>query len=259
MGQAHPFSKIDHYLQALGKGVSGCLVDTQFLVAAVEDHHPFHEDAEFLFEKLAEYKVPIFSTVTSRSEFIDYMRRTLITEALMGMLSEGAKWKISESVRTKLRAQRLWLAREASDGRVPVLTDYRIKECKAEFMPRTQSGQIGWVEFCGEFLSGRLLSAWTVLVENLQLNYLDVRSNQDLSYFEKPLAWERMYSISEATCLSASDSMLVNVLLSSTFPFIVSADYDISYAVLASELPKTALLPDSLYRRKVKGLRFPGH
>lgn len=68
MGKALPFSAIDQYLKGFQGPVAGCLVDTQFLVAATEELHPFYDDAGFLFEKLAEYKIPIFTTVTTRSE-----------------------------------------------------------------------------------------------------------------------------------------------------------------------------------------------
>lgn len=65
MERTFPFSSIDDFLRDLPKPVSGCLVDTQFLVATTDDLHPFAEDADFLFEKLAEYKIPIFTTVTN--------------------------------------------------------------------------------------------------------------------------------------------------------------------------------------------------
>ena len=70
------------------------------------------------------------------------------------------------------------------------------------------------------------------------------------------IGWEKMYSISEATCISSNDSMLVNVLRCSKFPFIVSADLDIAYSLLADSNDKTALIPDNLHYKKIKGLRF---
>jgi hypothetical protein len=64
-----------------------------------------------------------------------------------------------------------------------------------------------------------------------------------------------MYSVSEKTCLGSSDAMIVNVLLSSTFPFLVSTDYDAAYAVLASDDDdKTVFVPKNLFQRHIKGL-----
>ncbi len=65
-----------------------------------------------------------------------------------------------------------------------------------------------------------------------------------------------MYSVSEETCLSSSDSMILNVLNSSIFPFVISADYDMAYGVLNNKNEKSILVPDALYRRHLKGLRF---
>ena len=121
MGQVLPFSSIDQYLRNLKAPVTGCLIDTQFLVAVTEELHPFYDDAGFLFEKLAEYKIPIFTTVTTRSEFVDIRRRFIITETLMGMLAPSSRWRISANVQKILRAQKVWIDTQASN-RNPSLT-----------------------------------------------------------------------------------------------------------------------------------------
>ena len=256
MGQALPFSEIDQYLKKLNLPVQGCLVDTQFLIAVTDELHPFYEDAEFLFEKLAEYHIPVFTTVTTRTEFVDIIRRFIITETLMGMLSASSKWRISASVQRVLRAQKTWIDTQAKNDALPLLTDSRIKNCKESFMPRSQSGQIGWILLCNEYLSGKLFESWNALSEELNLNYLDLRGEELSPYMNEKVQWHKMYSISEQTCLSSNDSMLVNVLNCSKFPFIVSADFDIAYSVLASSNDKATLIPDNLHYKKIKSLRF---
>ncbi len=256
MEQALPFSEIDQYLKKLNSPVQGCLIDTQFLIAVTDELHPFYEDAEFLFEKLAEYRIPIFTTVTTRSEFVDIRRRFIITETLMGMLSASSKWKISAATQKILRAQKTWIDAQAANDALPLFTDSRIKDCKESFMPRTQSGQIGWVQLCNEYLSGKLFESWNILSEELNLNYIDLRGEELSPYMNEKVQWHKMHSISEQTCLSSNDSMLVNVLNCSKFPFIVSADFDIAYSVLASNSKKVVLIPDNLHYKKIKGLRF---
>ena len=256
MGQALPFSEIDQYLKKLNLPVQGCLVDTQFLIAVTDELHPFYEDAEFLFEKLAEYHIPVFTTVTTRTEFVDIIRRFIITETLMGMLSASSKWRISASVQRVLRAQKTWIDTQAKNDALPLLTDSRIKNCKESFMPRSQSGQIGWILLCNEYLSGKLFESWNALSEELNLNYLDLRGEELSPYMNEKVQWHKLYSISEQICLSSNDSMLVNVLNCSKFPFIVSADFDIAYSVLASSNDKATLIPDNLHYKKIKSLRF---
>ena len=109
---------------------------------------------------------------------------------------------------------------------------------------------------CREYLSGQLIQSWNVLVEDLNLNYLDMRGDNVSDLIPGKLDWEKMYAISETTALSSGDSMLVNVLHCSKFPFIVSADFDIAYSLLADPSDKTVLIPDNLHYKKVKGLRF---
>jgi predicted nucleic acid-binding protein len=256
LGQALPFSEIDQYLKKLNLPVQGCLVDTQFLIAVTDELHPFYEDAEFLFEKLAEYHIPVFTTVTTRTEFVDTIRRFIITETLMGMLSASSKWRISASVQRVLRAQKTWIDTQAKNDALPLLTDSRIKNCKESFMPRSQSGQIGWILLCNEYLSGKLFESWNALSEELNLNYLDLRGEELSPYMNEKVQWHKMYSISEQTCLSSNDSMLLNVLNCSKFPFIVSADFDIAYSVLASSNDKATLIPDNLHYKKIKSLQF---
>jgi hypothetical protein len=108
--------------------------------------HSSHEDSQFVGEKFAEYNVKLFVSVTARSEFIDYHRRVTITETLMGMLAPTSRWRISSAVRAVLQKQQGWIDNQPHAGNEPYLSDSRIKICKQAFLPKTQSGHIGWIE-----------------------------------------------------------------------------------------------------------------
>lgn len=255
MGRAVPFSDVDIFLKSIDPSV-GCLADTNFLIAVSDKDHHFYDDAQFLFEKLVEYKVPIYVTVTVRSEFIDFYRRVKITEALMDMLAPSSKWKISSSVREVLKSQRGWLDNQTGDDQSPYLSDQRIKKCKQAFLPKTQSGQIGWVELCNEFLGGRLLTEWQKISDALSLNYVDMRAEDADTHFRKELKWDDMYRLSEASALGSSDAMILNLLDSSTFSFVVTSDYDLAYGAILNTEDKVVLMPDSIYTRHIRRLRF---
>ena len=64
MGQVIPFSEVDVYLTNLSNK-SGCLVDTNFLIALSEELHPFNEEARFLFEKIADHEIKLYCTVVN--------------------------------------------------------------------------------------------------------------------------------------------------------------------------------------------------
>nr|BFD63655.1 hypothetical protein BdHM001_23360 [Bdellovibrio sp. HM001] len=255
MGTAVPYSDVDKFLMGIDCS-KGCVLDTNFLIALTEENHRFNDDSNFIYEKLVEYKVPIYSTVTVRTEFIDYQRRIKVTESLMDMLAPSSKWRISSAVRDELKKQRGWIDNQAKDEELPCLTDTRIKDVKRVFLPKTQSGQIGWIEMCKEFLQGKLLEAWRGVEEALSINYVDMRDGSSQRLFQKELKWENMYVLSEQTALGSNDAMILNVLESSVMPFVVSADYDLAYGVMKSNSEKTILVPDSLYKNYLKKLRF---
>jgi predicted nucleic acid-binding protein len=255
LGTAIPYSDIDKFLSD-ERNRKGCLLDTNFLIALTEENHKFNEDSSFIFEKLVQYQVPIYCTVTVRTEFIDYQRKIIVTESLMDMLAPSSKWRISTSVREALRRQRGWIDNQAKEDDLPVLTDSRIKDMKRIFLPRTASGHIGWVEICKAILAGKLLNAWSDVERELSLNYVDMREGKSANLFPDGLKWEKMYSLAETTALSSNDAMILNVLESSSLPFVVSADYDLAYGVMKSSEPKAILVPDSLYARHLKKIKF---
>jgi hypothetical protein len=255
MPSALPFSEVDHYLASIPNDI-GCLVDTSFLIAVNDTENSFHEDAIFLQERLADRGVRLFVSVTARSEFIDYHRRVIVTETLMDMLAPSSKWKISTAVRDVLQKQKGWIDNQSRSENEPYFTDYRIKVCKQAFLPRTQSGKIGWTEFCREYLSGRLLTAWTGISEALQLQYVDMRDGGSKDLLRKNLRWEDMYRLAEESALGSQDAMILNLLDASIFPFLVTMDFDLAYGVMLSAPDKTALVPDNLYRNRIKKLRL---
>lgn len=255
MGICRPFSDIDLYLQGALES-RACIVDTNFLIAVSDKEHTFHDEAQFIHEKLAEYSIAPMVTVSNKAEFIDYKRRVIATENLMGMLAPSSKWKISSAIRELLKKQQSWIDGQSKNENDPYLPDARIKLCKQAFLPRTQSGQIGWIEFCKEYLDGRLSSSWDRIVERLGLNYIDMREDDSRDHFRKELRWEEMYHVSEHTALGSQDAMILNLLDSSIFPFVVTMDFDLAYGVMASTKDKVALVPDNLYRNRLKNLKF---
>lgn len=255
MGFSRPFSDIDDFLREVD-GSAGCLADTNCLIAMTDKENAFHDDMDFLFERLAHHKIPIYVSVTARSEFVDFVRRMVMTETLMDMLGPSSPWQISNGVREVLKTHRGWLDNERARDRDLYLNDYRIKDCKQTFQPRSLSGQVGWVKLCQEYLNGKLLQSWDQISESLSLNYIDMRSEGSRSLFRRDLQWNEMYRLSEQSAMGSSDSMILNVLDSSKFTFAITTDYDLAYGTILSSADRTALIPDSLYNRQIKKLRF---
>jgi predicted nucleic acid-binding protein len=255
LSQCVPFSDIDQFLKGK-KLLPSCLVDSSYLIAISDKDHAQHDDSQFFYEKIVEYQIRIFTNVTVRSEFIDYHRRVIATETLMGMLAPSSKWKISSAVREILKKQKGWLSNQRETDDDAYLTDFRVKLCKQAFLPRTQSGQIGWTELCKEYFSGKLFSAWEKISEATDLHYVDMRSDDAKELFRKDLHWDSMYRLAEESALGSSDAMILNLFDCSVFPILVTSDFDLAYGVLQSTEDKVVFVPDSLYRNRLKKLRF---
>lgn len=202
LGRVVPFSDVDQYFKGLNLS-NGCIADTNFLIAVSDKENSFYEDAQFLWEKLSEYQVPLYVSVTAKAEFVDFHRRVIITETLMDMLAPSSKWKISSAIRELLRSQKGWIDNQDD----PYLTDARIKACKQAFTPEKHSGHIGWLELCKEYLVGRLLTAWDKISDDLSLNYIDMRAEDTKDLFRKNLEWPGMYRLAEQTAVGSGDAM----------------------------------------------------
>jgi len=255
MNRVEPFSKIDQILQS--SGGSGCLVDANLLVASTSlEPHPFYDDAAFLFEKFSQYEVPLYTTVTVRTEYLDVIRRQIITEKLMEIYADSSRFKLAEAVKKELKTHRTWLDVQAAKNELPILPDQRIKSCKQAFDPRNHSGKLGWMAFCDTFLKGQLIIHWEKLQNELGINYLQLRGSESEKYLLRPIEWEAMYAISEQSGVSSNDAMILNAFATSKFEVLATADYDVGYAVLAGNFGgKICLVPDRLYRNRLKGFR----
>lgn len=257
MGRCIPFSEIDLNKQIFLDSPA-CLLDSSFLISFSDKDHSLFEDSSFFAEKIAEYKIRGFVSVTARTEFIDFHRRVTVTEKLMDMLDPDSKWRISSAVRFEIARQKSWITNQTKQGFEPYLSDYRIKECKQIFLPKTQSGHVGWIEFCREILTGRLLETWKTISEvDLGLHYIDMRSSDSQELFENGLNWASMYSLAEQTAMSSNDAMILNLFSSSVIPALITMDFDLAYGVMASSPDdKVVFVPDNLYRNRLKKLRF---
>jgi predicted nucleic acid-binding protein len=256
MGFAAPFSSIREVIERTNAAETGCLVDTNFLVALTYEPHVFNEHTVAAYDTLADCKVPIYVGLPSRSELLDVQRRIIITEALMDMIAPGSKWKISKETTKTIRAQKTWVDTQATGDKLPILPDSRIKSCKEIFLPKNHSGQSGWLEICKHFLSD-LRSTWAEAEKKLGLRYIGVREAEESKLFKKKLEWENLYRLSAKTCMASQDAMLLNLFDCSIFQILISTDYDLAYGNLAETNDKVVLVPDSLYEKKIKSLRFP--
>lgn len=264
MGRVVSFSEFDSYYAEIRKRpsvVPGTIFDTNILISLTYEVKSNHEE---VFDFFDECLVPerdkgfrFFTTVNTRSEFLDFNRRLLMTENLRDAIDDNSKWKIPAKAKTQIQYQSGQLKRREEQGGDPVLNDTQIKVIKSAFAAGRFSGNTGWLKLCQAFLQDEL----DEIEKNLGgfgIEYISPHEVEKTGLFEKPIEWSDAKRISEKTCLSLSDAMILNALQCSRFPFIVSTDFDIGYAVMASKEMKDTVMPDSV-AKKYRDYHFDGH
>lgn len=186
-----------------------------------------------------------FTTVNTRSEYLDFYRRLTMTEQLRDIVLENPAWKLSQNAKTQIQYQSGILKRRENQGSDPVFNDSQIKAIKSAFSAGRFSGKLGWLALCDRVLRNRLDEV-EVDLSKFGVEYISQHESSQSVFFSKKIDWPEAKRTSETTCLSLSDSMILNAFQCSKFSFILSADFDIGYAALASKEFKDVVMPDSV-------------
>lgn len=255
MGQVIPFSDFIRYYEKIRERQDferGTILDTNILIALTYEVKPNHEE---IFEFFANHLLPerdrdfrFFTTVNTRSEFLDFNRRLAMTEKLRDMIDEHSQWRITSKAKTQIQYQSGQLKRREQQGGDPIFTDTQVKTIKAAFSAGRFSGNTGWLGLCEKVL-GRQLDAAEHNLKSLGVEYISQHEASQKALFRTKIDWPDAKRIAEATCLGLSDAMILNAFQCSRFPFIVSTDFDIGYAVLASKDMKDVVMPDSVVKK----------
>ena len=250
MGRVIAFSEFDSYLKSVSQGdfAKATILDTNIMISLTYDVKKDYEEVCDFVDVLLENEIQLFTTVSTKSEFLDFQRRLALTEDLRGMTESTSKWHISTTARAQIQSQSGQLTRNEQHGSDPVFSDRHLKKIKSAFSAGTHSGQAGWLEICKGLLSGRLDEAEKEL-EKFGVHYISQHEPLQTEYFHKKIDWPEAKRIAEFTCLGLSDAMILNALQCSRFPFLVSTDFDIGYAVLASKDLKDVIVPDGVAKK----------
>lgn len=249
MGDVIPFSEFKDYLSKLRSKpdfVPGTILDTNVLIThAYEIKDPEWEIRNFLDENLRAIGISYFATITTRSEFIDFFRRMLMTEYLRDATSEHSNVKFSKRERAVVQSVSGRMSQRHRRGGDPVFSDSDLKEIKKAFSAEEHSGLIGWIEHCEAALGNGLKKAEEFLTQ-FDVKYITPNEKPPANYFSTPVEWSEAVKISGTTCLGLSDAMILNALRCSRFSFMVSLDFDLGYAALASKEMKDVVMPDEI-------------
>lgn len=259
MGQVIPFSKFSSYFEEKQKSdptlFQGVLLDTNILVTLGYEFSEYYEDIQnFLDDEVYEKGLEYYATVTTKQEFLDFMRRVFMTEHLRDSVDADSTIPLFTEIKSTVRrvSERL-RQREKNQGSAPVFSDSDLKEIKQAFSAGPHSGKMGWLYYCEAWLKGKLREEEQNL-DVLGIKYLSEKS-EHANIIDKPLSWSNALEISERSCLSVSDSMILNMLRASKITMLISNDFDMGYAALAMDGAPDVIMPDKM-AAKMKGYHF---
>lgn len=251
MGRVVPFSELTTYLQSIEKLDShrGTIIDTNVLISSSYELSNDSEEVSKVLDILADENYRLFATVNTRSEYLEFQRRLILTESLFDAIDEHSKIRIASRVRAKIQTLKgsLKTSVNSDPERFEVFNESQLKKIKKEFSAGPHSGQKGWLEICEVYLRDQIALADKDLSDR-GVEYISPNDPSQVDLFSNQIGWPSAIDICEKSGTAFSDSMILNALKSSKLLFVVTLDFDIGYAALSDPKMKDVVVPDRLYK-----------
>lgn len=254
-------------------GTISILLDANIIIPYFDEMHGQHEVVTHFINQLSEKCETIFfTTITIKSEFLEYQRRRFLTEGLLDLTDpHEQKWRLTSSVRSAINSKKGILRRrnpiplvgDVEEGSLELdfkkryFRDPEIKHIKQAFRARTIREELGWLDVCKTYLSNKLSEQETLI--NDFCKYLTPNDeSQKRKYFDgKPISWIQATDLCEETGMGYADAMIFNIFKASNIPFLATLDFDLIYGVSINAQEKTVVLPDSRlkkFKQPLKGI-----
>lgn len=163
MGKVIPFSKLDVYLDSIKNDhlLKGTILDTNILISSSYEIRDSHDSSNEVLEVIKSHGYKLYATVNTRSEFLEFQRRLILSESLLGLIDLSAEIKTSSRARAKIQTLKgsLKSSVTADPERDEIFNDVQLKKIKKEFSAGPHSGNKGWLEICETFLSNQIQKA----------------------------------------------------------------------------------------------------
>ncbi len=242
------------------------VIDSNALIANGDELHPNYEEITSFIDQLDQKtNLTLYTTVTTKAEYLDYQRRRFLTEGLQSLssrpeisLTSHIKAKLStikgrKNIREKNELKRSQIESDDIDANYFYFRDSEIKEIKKVFRARDVQNESGWLKICDIFLSKKLMAEES-LIDELCV-YLSPYKDEQAHIFNSKVDWKNATEISAKSGMGFSDSMILNMLLATNIDYILTLDYDLVYASAVSAPNKTVIIPDKRIKQFKQTLR----
>lgn len=105
---------------------------------------------------------------------------------------------------------------------------YKIDERRLKNLRRIIDSDFGisdWKHFCSKYVGTMLISEWTLVEEDLGLNFVEIMEGQP-PIFNSPLYWKDMVEIMGTHGQRGPDAMIINLFSKSNLPLLITSDSD---------------------------------
>ena len=253
MGRVVRFSKFDNYLSELRKHdikTEGTILDANVIITLSYSPKKFHTRTyEFIKNKIIHNDISLHTTVNTTQEYLEFYRRLLITEGLRTAIHPNSNIVIPEQQKNIIKLQsNILQKREQKDEIDPVFYDREIKKIRQSFCSLGKSGLEFWKAICDEYVRPRIKIEYNA-IEKLNINYLSIYDEEMKRFFRQKITWDNAMEICSDMAIGFSDSMILNALESTTFPFAITLDTDMAFAVLGNSSLKDIVMPDGIIEK----------
>ena len=224
------FGQLEELLQHNPNIRNGCILDTNILVSAITPSDQMADVVDELIEELRILKIPAYSNVNIRAEFLEIQRRILIPECISEFyIKAKSHFDFDDELLAKMKSVYTSHKDSTDKNKVYKFTDDRIKEWRNIFSERDFNGQNGWLYFCENILAPQLTTIWDHLVETCNLNFIKFKEGEDHPLLTTKVSWRGMTQLMGNYGLGSADAMILNLLLSSKIEVVATGDSDIRY------------------------------
>lgn len=219
--------QLDELVRRYPNFKNGCLLDTNILLSASLTIDPMNEAAELLVRKLANLKIPVYSNVNIRSEFLEIQRRVLIPECLVEFYETAEE--LEDIAAQKLKSVQTSYRKALENKKVYKFSDERVKEFRELLSTKPINGKNGWLYFCEKYLAPQISAVWDEVVDLCGLNFIKIREGEVHPLLTSRVSWEGVTDMMGKNGVGSADAMILNLLISSKLELVATADGDIKY------------------------------
>lgn len=209
---------------------NGCVLDTNILISSITPSDQMADIVDELLEELRLLKIPTYSNINIRAEFLEIQRKILIPESLSEFYTQArSHLDFDEELTAKMKSVYTSHKDSVDKNKVYKFTDDRIKEWRTLLSKRNFHGQDGWSYFCENIFSPQMTTIWDHVVETCQLNFIKTKEGNNHPLLTTKMSWRGVGRLMGNYGLSSADAMILNLLLSSKIEMIATGDGDIRY------------------------------